>query len=123
MDKWRYLYRLGLNEYQSKCVSVLIRDGDLTAEEISEEAGVPYSKIYSVLKRLEEMSLIISTEERPKRYIPKHQETVIDFLIHRKEREVSRIRREAMKAKREFESLKAADPQKGIYRQTTLGVS
>lgn len=121
MAKWRYLYRLGLNEYQSKCLSTLIRKGDMTAEEVSEEADVPYSKVYSVLKALEDMSLVISTEERPKRYISKHQEKAIDFLISRKERELSRIRQEAMKAKKEFESMKTAAGE-DIYKQTTLGI-
>ncbi len=121
MSKWRYLYRLGLNEYQSKCLCTLIKQGDMTAEEVSEEAEVPYSKVYSVLKNLEDMGMVISTEERPKRFVAKDEEKAIDFLINRKERELSRIRQEAMKAKKEFNAVKTADPENNIYRQTTLG--
>lgn len=67
----RALRELGLTEYEAKTYSTLITYGELTASQISENAVVPYSKIYDVLSSLEKKGWIESKTGRPSRYYPK----------------------------------------------------
>ncbi len=120
MTNRKILYRLGLKEYQSKTLTALMKKGDMTAQKISEESTVPYSKIYTVLKSLQDMGLVVSTEERPQRYIPRNGEHVVNFLISRKESELSRIRREASRAKEKLCTMKSIDMTNTMYQQKTL---
>jgi len=120
MSKWKELFKLGLKEYQARCLACLIEKGDLTAQEISEEALVPYSKVYSTLKELENMRLLISTNERPKRYIARAKDEVISFFIERKRKELERIRKQGQIAKRKLQSKKAVEFNNAIYTQKTL---
>ena len=64
------LREMGLNAYEIDAYLVLVSGGQLTAMEISEHAGVPYSKMYEVLNSLKEKSWIKSTESRPFKYYP-----------------------------------------------------
>lgn len=120
MTNWKTLYRLGLNEYQSRTMMSLVKKGDMNAQQASEESSVPYSKIYSILKSLQDMGLVVSTEGRPQRYIPKSEEHIVNFLISRKENELIRIRREAHRAKKQLQAVKFAGLENTIYQQKTL---
>jgi HTH-type transcriptional regulator, sugar sensing transcriptional regulator len=64
------LREMGLNTYEIDAYIVLVSSGQLTAMEISEQAGVPYSKMYEVLNSLKEKGWIKSTESRPFKYYP-----------------------------------------------------
>ncbi len=120
MEKWKKLCRLGLNEYQARALTCLVESEELTAEEVSEESGIPYTKIYSVLKNLQEMGMVITTEERPKKFIAKHKDEVIGSLIERKREKFELMRKQAMETKRKLGSTKFAGPQNKIYEQETL---
>ncbi len=120
MCEWEELSKLGLQEYQARCLACLIENGDMTAQEVSEKSKVPYSKVYSILKELENMNLLISTKERPKRYISKTKEEIIDFFIERKRKEFERIRKQGRKAKQKLQSKKTIGSKESIYIQKTL---
>lgn len=62
------LKELGLTEYDAKVYYILVSRGTLTAVDISRESGVPMSKIYVVLNRLENAGWISVIPERPKKY-------------------------------------------------------
>ncbi len=102
MERWRYLSRLGFNEYQARVLSCLIREDSLSAEEISKETEVPYSKIYSVLNNLEDIGLIFSNSERPKRYRIDQKDKVIDHAVEKKRKEFIRMKRKARETKKEI---------------------
>ena len=44
------LEKIGLTSYEIKTFSELLRSGEITASDISQKSGVPYSKIYEVLE-------------------------------------------------------------------------
>jgi sugar-specific transcriptional regulator TrmB len=67
----RALRELGLTEYETRAYLTLITYGVLTASQVSENAIVPYSKIYDVLVSLEKKGWIESKSGRPSRYYPK----------------------------------------------------
>ena len=48
-DKTRKaLEKIGLTSYEIRTFSALLKSGELTASELSQKSGVPYSKIYGI---------------------------------------------------------------------------
>jgi len=58
----------GFTEYESKVLSVLAREENATAREISNAGEVPYSKIFSVLSNLRSRGFIQSSFSKPKKF-------------------------------------------------------
>lgn len=72
------LKELGLTEYDAKVYYILVSRGTLTAVDISRESGVPMSKIYVILNRLENAGWISVVPERPKKYRAVDPEVMIN---------------------------------------------
>ena len=72
------LEKIGLTSYEIRTFTSLLTAGELTASELSQKSGVPYSKIYEVLGTLEEKGWIGSDESRPTRYFAKSPSTGIE---------------------------------------------
>ena len=64
------LHEMGLNAYEIDSYIVLLECGQMTAMEISQQANVPYSKMYEVLNSLKDKGWIKSNETRPFKYFP-----------------------------------------------------
>jgi sugar-specific transcriptional regulator TrmB len=64
------LHEMGLNAYEIDTYLALLEGGQMTAMEISQQANVPYSKMYEVLNELKEKGWIKSSETRPFKYYP-----------------------------------------------------
>ena len=71
------LEKIGLTSYEIKSFSELLRSGEITASDLSQKSGVPYSKIYEVLGGLEEKGWIGSDDSRPTKYFAKSPSTGI----------------------------------------------
>ena len=65
------LEKVGLTSYEIRAYTTLIKDGESNASEISQNSGVPYSKIYEILGTLEEKGWIGSDDARPTKYFAK----------------------------------------------------
>ena len=72
------LEKIGLTSYEIKTFSELLRSGEMTAADISQKSGVPYSKIYEVLGSLEEKGWIGSDDSRPTKYLAKSPSTGVE---------------------------------------------
>ena len=72
------LENIGLTSYEIKSYTTLLKEGEITASEISEKSGVPYSKIYEILGALEEKGWIGSDDSRPTKYFAKSPTTALD---------------------------------------------
>lgn len=70
-DARRVLRELGLTDYETRAYLSLLERGVLTASQVSESAGVPYSKVYETLTSLDRKGWIESDQGRPSRYYPK----------------------------------------------------
>lgn len=70
-DARRVLRELGLTDYETRAYLALLEKGVLTASQVSENSGVPYSKIYETLTSLERKGWIETKRGRPGRYYPK----------------------------------------------------
>jgi sugar-specific transcriptional regulator TrmB len=69
-DTRNALREMGLNAYEIDAYLTLLEGGQMTAMDISQEAKVPYSKMYEVLNSLKEKGWIKSSESRPFKYYP-----------------------------------------------------
>ena len=59
---------MGYDEIESKILSSLIKNKLLTADEIEERSGVSKSKVYQVLKVMDERGFTFKTDDRPASY-------------------------------------------------------
>ena len=53
------LEKIGMTSYEIKTYTSLLKGGELNASELSQNSGVPYSKIYEVLGTLEEKAGLV----------------------------------------------------------------
>ncbi len=71
VPKLNYLRELGLSQSEAQLYYASLSNGGGDAKQLSQLSGVPYSKVYSCLKRLVERGWLIESEGYPKRYIPR----------------------------------------------------
>ncbi len=83
----RALEKIGLTSYEIKTFTSLLKDGELTASDLSQKSGVPYSKIYEVLGTLEEKGWIGSDDSRPTKYFAKSPSTGLETTKQKMENE------------------------------------
>jgi sugar-specific transcriptional regulator TrmB len=89
--------KLGLTEYESKTISAMVRRNEATAQQISDIAEVPITKIYSVLTSLENQGLIKCTFERPKKFKMLQPSQIVDLVLKRKKAEVKDLEKTVSK--------------------------
>ncbi|MEM4598333.1 MAG: helix-turn-helix domain-containing protein [Candidatus Diapherotrites archaeon] len=100
---------LGLTEYESKTLSALARMKEVKAPELSRVAEVPKTRIYDVLDDLAAKNLVIKLQGRPKRYVAKEPEEVLNILVEEKKKRFSELIESAEKAKETLKSAKVAE--------------
>lgn len=73
------LLKIGFSEYEAKAYTGLLYSNPVTAYELSKVSGIPSSKIYQVLAKLEERGIVQFTgSEGKKRYIPMEPDRMLD---------------------------------------------
>ena len=85
------LQQLGLTEYQAKVFAALLSRSESTAPELAKLSGVPVTKIYSILKSLENMGFLKSSLTRPKMYRPVDAQVAVDSILLRKQEQVNEM--------------------------------
>lgn len=97
-----YLRELGLSDYEARTYRALSQVSPLTPYETAQQAGLPTSKIYQVLGRLEEKGLVLCLQEQSrKRYIPKEVEEFAAACRYRMEKTLAGLEEEGRKLKQE----------------------
>ena len=81
------LEEVGLTSYEIRTFSSLLKAKELTASDLSQKSGVPYSKIYEVLGTLEGKGWIGSDDSRPTKYFAKSPATGIETTKQKMESE------------------------------------
>ena len=95
------LKQVGFSEYEAKAYIALLEENPLTAYEIAKSSGIPTSKIYEVIKRLENKQTVQSIHgDRSKMFIPtppdefiQNFRVEIDGKLHAVRNELKDIRR------------------------------
>src|ERR1044072_3800773 len=59
------LEELGLSNYEASAYFGLLGKGLITANDLAYSSGLPRTKIYSILKRLERKKLVIISNQKP----------------------------------------------------------
>lgn len=72
------LQKLGLTYYEAKAYLALMRTGVTKPSVIVEESGIPRTKIYGTLKKLEEDNWITIEKGRPSVITPKYPKEIIE---------------------------------------------
>ncbi len=92
MNLVQTLQGVGFTLYESKAISACLEFGEeATAVEIASRAGIPVTKVYSVLKALENRGILSSGFERPKRYSCISMAELKRMLVEEKRREQEKI--------------------------------
>jgi sugar-specific transcriptional regulator TrmB len=72
------LQKLGLTAYEAKAYTALVTVGPTTATVLSAESEIPRTKIYGVLKRLQEEKWITVSKGKPSTYAPRYPKEVVE---------------------------------------------
>ena len=78
----------GLNEYESKAYSALIKQGIMPVSELSYHSGVPRTKSYPTLKALERKGLVTLMSTNPTKYQAVSPEESFEKAINIEEKKV-----------------------------------
>ncbi len=93
-DKLRKAFhKLGLTDYEMRAYLALLERGGMTANQVSEVADVPYSKIYEVLESLEQKGWIGSEGGRPAKFYPRSLSTALEISRMKIEKDFKRVER------------------------------
>ena len=74
------LSEFGFNVSVGKAYLSLLKNNPATGYEISSQAGIPRSAVYSVLKNMESQGLINSVAQSPRKYIPLAPSSLVEHL-------------------------------------------
>ncbi len=64
------LARFGFSQYESKAYVALVKKNPITGYELAKRSGIPPSKVYEVINKLLEKSVISPIQTDPVKYIP-----------------------------------------------------
>lgn len=95
------LKETGLSYYESRAYAALLEEHPMTAYECAGQAGIPTSKIYGVIRKLEEKELVLElSEKNKKRYIPQDPEEYISSYRFRMEKNLKALSEELKQPRR-----------------------
>jgi sugar-specific transcriptional regulator TrmB len=89
------LREIGLGDYEARLYLALVRRHPATGYELARSSGVPSSKVYEVLRRLEDKDLVFAADGgRARRYLPVDPEEFVDQYASRMTRTLDGLRGE-----------------------------
>ncbi|MFQ5979681.1 MAG: TrmB family transcriptional regulator [Candidatus Heimdallarchaeota archaeon] len=84
------LREFGLTDYEVRAYIALIEDGEATANLVSDHSGVPYTRVYDVLKELEEKRFVEVRRGRPSTYRPRPPSEATALFIEKINQELQK---------------------------------
>jgi sugar-specific transcriptional regulator TrmB len=82
-DSLRHLQKLGFTEYEARAYLALLRHNPSTRYQLSQNAAIPDSKIYEVVRRLQDKGMIAGLHGDPPRFMPLAPEQLLSQLEHK----------------------------------------
>ncbi|WP_224268186.1 TrmB family transcriptional regulator [Haloprofundus salinisoli] len=104
------LEALGLTQYEAECFVALVRVPKATAAEISDISGVPRSRVYDSVDRLNDRGLVDTQESEPRRF----RAVSTDEALEKLRREHSATLEAAGRALGRLETKKSPE-EKGVW--------
>ncbi len=74
------LQSLGFSQYEAQVYVALLKKSNITGYELAKKSGVPASKIYAILNRLEAKEMIQTVGSDPKKYIPQPPQDILSRI-------------------------------------------
>lgn len=100
-----YLKQLGLTDYQSRAMIVLFCKGETTAKSICTLGGIRPTKIYSVLKSLEDKGFVQYTCTKPREYQGLTAKKAVGLLLGKKEHALEELKKCQQERMRELNKI------------------
>ena len=91
-DSLRHLQKLGFTEYEARTYVALIREHPTTRYQLSQNASIPESKIYEVVRRLQDKGLIAGVHSSPLRFVPLAPEELLMQLEQKTQESLQHLR-------------------------------
>jgi sugar-specific transcriptional regulator TrmB len=91
-DSLRHLQKLGFSDYEARAYVALLRDYPATRYQLSQNASIPDSKIYEVVRRLQDKGVISGLQGRPPRFVPLSPQDLVDQLQRRTRESIDDLR-------------------------------
>ncbi len=85
------LASLGLTSYEITVYLTLLREGPLSAGEIAKRSGIPHSRVYDIIHRLDEKDLVEIFYGKPKKVKAVDPNIALYALVERKKRKLDRL--------------------------------
>jgi len=88
------LMKLGFSEYESRAYLALLKENPLTAYEAAGNSGIPSSKIYAVLAKLQSKGLVLELKEgNKKHYIPQDSDEFLATYRYRMDSQLKEMKK------------------------------
>jgi sugar-specific transcriptional regulator TrmB len=91
-ESLRHLQKLGFSDYEARAYVALLRDYPATRYQLSQNAAIPESKIYEVVRRLQDKGVIAGLQGRPPRFVPLAPQDLVDQLDRRTQQSLDDLR-------------------------------
>lgn len=91
-DSLRHLQKLGFTDYEARAYVALLRDYPATRYQLSQNASIPESKIYEVVRRLRDKGVITGLQGRPPRFVPLPADELVTQLERRAQESLGYLR-------------------------------
>lgn len=91
-DSLRHLHKLGFTDYEARAYVALLRDHPSTRYQLSQNASIPQSKVYEVVRRLQDKGVIAGVQGRPPRFVPLSPDDLLAQLESRTQESLEYLR-------------------------------
>jgi sugar-specific transcriptional regulator TrmB len=121
LDARTILEDFGLTKYEIDAYLALLPLGIAEAKDICERSGVPTSKIYDAMSRLESLGLLDVQQSRPKKYMARDVSTAIQRLQQKKEQEFQAIKEKLPVLETELAQRSRTPPKESPFWSVAMG--
>ena len=91
-ESFRHLQKLGFTDYEARAYVALLRDFPATRYQLSQNASIPESKIYEVVRRLQDKGVINGLQGHPPRFVPLPPNELMSQLERRTQESLQQLR-------------------------------
>ena len=121
LDARTILEDFGLTKYEIDAYLALLPLGIAEAKDICQRSGVPTSKIYDAMARLESLGLVDVQHSRPKKYMARDVSTAIGRLKAKKEEEITAMKQRLPVLETQLAKLARTKPQDSPFWSVAMG--
>lgn len=121
LDARTILEDFGLTKYEIDAYLALLPLGIAEAKDICQRSGVPTSKIYDAMSRLESLGLIDVQHSRPKKYMARDVSTAISRLKAKKEQEFQAIKEKLPVLETQLATRARTPPKESPFWSVAIG--